>query len=258
MCEIWPEVARLEQFLFPMRKTQVREDVAATLLARDCRGLSCHVRAALACGADRCPSLPAGALVRLRARARTQPGPGESASDASGRSEKSIFRRTTVGRSFSAARPPCADDADRLAMCCLPVCEGHEQDPVKDRATKAEKPSLVCRVSNVRGSAPRSRNAVSSHETPCLARFAAHPNKASSSENFPVANLKSVGAIWRDPLDYRMRERRARMCAGVVPQHPPIICTPAASSSGAPAATSSGVSGYTVAPLLVMGRPALA
>jgi hypothetical protein len=61
-----------------------------------------------------------------------------------------------------------------------------------------------------------------------------------------------------DPVPQRMTDRRARMCAGVVPQQPPMICTPASSSSGALAATSSGVSGYTVAPFLMTGRPALA
>ena len=71
-------------------------------------------------------------------------------SDASGRSEKSIARRTAVGRSFFAARPPRADDADRFAIVCLPLRIGHDQDAVKHRASDLEKPSFFCGVPDVR------------------------------------------------------------------------------------------------------------
>ena len=50
--------------------------------------------------------------------------------------------------------------------------------------------------------------------------------------------------------------RTAQMCSGVVPQQPPMIATPPATSSFAFSAMNSAVSGYTGRPALTSGRPA--
>ena len=72
------------------------------------------------------------------------------ASDASGRSEKSIFLRRGIRRSFLSARPPRADDSDRVDISRSPLRVGDYQHTTCDGPPEAEKTTLVGRVPNVR------------------------------------------------------------------------------------------------------------
>src|SRR5262245_1052715 len=69
------------------------------------------------------------------------------------------------------------------------------------------------------------------------------------------------GYYWEEKSWVRFQSsttlRNAAICAGVVPQQPPTMTTPALKSSGSHAAMFSGVSGYTHCPSICFGVPAL-
>ena len=71
-------------------------------------------------------------------------------SEASGISEKSIFRGAAVRRALLATRPACADEADRFDMTRCPQCVGHDDDVAEYRPSETKKPSFLYGVSDVR------------------------------------------------------------------------------------------------------------
>ena len=71
--------------------------------------------------------------------------------DASGISEKLILLECPpVGRTFLAARPARADDADRLDIASPPAGIGHHEQTARRGPTESQVSRLLLRVSNVR------------------------------------------------------------------------------------------------------------